>query len=329
MPRPEVIEQLFDLVDETSMIISSELKMNYLQAMCESCGNIMSQDVSQSVNEEIRQALEKQYSDLEELEFTQEEIRKALQLAILKGLKAERVTNAVMTPDSIALMVSYLISKFIPSAKEMTVADLTVGTGNFLTAILNQIDVEPQAIYGVDVDKDLLQIAYTLSDMQEHAVQFYQQSSLKPMLVEPLDLIVGDLPTGEVVDSSELVDLELSLVSKQVTYLPYLLIENHLKYLKPGGYAFYVIPNDLFSQKGSTEFHQMLTSQANIQALLQLPSSMFKSHELGKSLFIIQKNGEAIQPIKEVLVAQLPSFNDREKFGQTLNRIDNWIKLNK
>ncbi|RXD25017.1 class I SAM-dependent methyltransferase, partial [Acinetobacter baumannii] len=74
-------------------------------------------DVSQSVNEEIRQALEKQYSDLEELEFTQEEIRKALQLAILKGLKAERVTNAVMTPDSIALMVSYLISKFIPSAK--------------------------------------------------------------------------------------------------------------------------------------------------------------------------------------------------------------------
>lgn len=84
MPRPEVIEQLFDLVDETSMIISSELKMNYLQAMCESCGNIMSQDVSQSVNEEIRQALEKQYSDLEELEFTQEEIRKALQLAILK-----------------------------------------------------------------------------------------------------------------------------------------------------------------------------------------------------------------------------------------------------
>ena len=51
--------------------------------------------------------------------------------------------------------------------------------------------------------------------------------------------------------------------------------------------------------------------------------------QLGKSLFIIQKNGEAIQPIKEVLVAQLPSFNDREKFGQTLNRIDNWIKLNK
>ena len=56
---------------------------------------------------------------------------------------------------------------------------------------------------------------------------------------------------------------------------------------------------------------------------------MFKNHELGKSLFIIQKNGDTIKPINEVLVAQLPSFNDRDKFGQTLNRIDQWIKHNK
>ena len=51
MLRPEVIEQLFDLVDETSMIISSELKMNYLHAMCESCQNIMSQEINLSLND--------------------------------------------------------------------------------------------------------------------------------------------------------------------------------------------------------------------------------------------------------------------------------------
>ncbi len=328
MLRPEVIEQLFDLVDETSMVISSELKMSYLHAMCESCKNIMDQCVNQSVNEEVRQALKKQYAELEELEFTQEEIRKALQLAILKGLKAERLTNAVMTPDSIALMVGYLISKFIKNLNGLKMADFTVGTGNFLTAILNQLGVEPEVIYGVDQDHDLLQIAYTLSDMQEHPVHFYQQSSLKSMLVEPLDLIIGDLPT-DTLEAESLNDLDLTLVKKGCTYLPYLLIENHLNYLKPGGYAFYVIPNDLFSQSGSSDFHQLLTSKAHIQALLQLPDTMFKNHELGKSLFIIQKNGDTIKPINEVLVAQLPSFNDRDKFGQTLNRIDQWIKHNK
>ncbi len=328
MLRPEVIEQLFDLVDETSMIISSELKVSYLHAMCESCQNIMSQEINSSISQESKEALEKQYETLEGLEFTQEEIRKALQLAILKGLKSERLTNAMMTPDSIALILGYLISKFIKNFNGVRMADLTVGTGNLLTAVLNHLGTEPQEIYGVEVNNDLLKIAYTLSDMQEYAIQFYQQSSLKPLFIDPLDLIIGDLPEGQL-EQEEVNQLGLTLASQGVNYLPYLLIENHLNYLKPGGYAFYVIPNDLFSQPQSQVFHQLLTSKANIQALLQLPTSLFKQDELGKSLFIVQKNGENIQPVGEVLVAQLPNFNDPHQFNQMLTRIENWIKLNK
>ncbi|WP_235068869.1 class I SAM-dependent methyltransferase [Turicibacter sp. TJ11] len=328
MLRPEVIEQLFDLVDETSMIISSELKMSYLHAMCESCENIMSQEISQSISEESKETLQQQYAVLEGLEFTQEEIRKALQLAILKGLKSERLTNAIMTPDSIALILGYLISKFVKNFNEVRMADLTVGTGNLLTATLNHLQVEPQEIFGVEIDRDLLKIACTLSDMQEYAVQFYQQSSLKPLFIDPLDLIIGDLPEGQL-EEEEMNQLGLTLAQKGVNYLPYLLIENHLNYLKPGGYAFYVIPNDLFSQTHSQAFHQLLTSKANIQALLQLPTTLFKQDELGKSLFIIQKNGEHVKPVGEVLVAQLPNFNDAHQFNKMLTRIENWIKLNK
>ena len=328
MLRPEVIEQLFDLVDETSMIISSELKISYLHAMCESCQNIMSQEINQSISEASKESLQQQYAILEGLEFTQEEIRKALQLAILKGLKSERLTNAIMTPDSIALILGYLISKFIKNFNEVRMADLTVGTANLLTAILNHLQAEPQEIYGVEVDRDLLKIACTLSDMQEYAVQFYQQSSLKPLFIDPLDLIIGDLPEGQL-EKEEVNHLELTLAYQGVNYLPYLLIENHLNYLKPGGYAFYVIPNDLFSQPHSQVFHQLLTSKANIQALLQLPTTLFKQDELGKSLFIIQKNGEQVKQVGEVLVAQLPNFNDPHQFNKMLTRIENWIKLNK
>lgn len=328
MLRPEVIEQLFDLVDETSMIISSELKMNYLHAMCECCQNIMSQEINLSLNEESKEILKSHYAKLEGLEFTQEEIRKALQLAILKGLKSERVTNAVMTPDSIAMILGYLISKFMGDIKQAYMGDLTVGTANLLTAVLNHLGAEPQMVYGVDVDSDLLKIACTLSDMQEYEVQFYQQSSLKPLLVNPLDLIIGDLPEGHLA-KEELVNLDLTLSSQGVDYLPYLLIENHLNYLKPGGYGFYVIPNDLFSQSHSQDFHQLLKENATIQALLQLPMSLFKKDEVGKSLFIIQKHGEHVRPVNEVLVAQLPSFNDPHAFNQTLIRIENWMKMNK
>ena len=328
MLRPEVIEKLFDIIDETSMMINSEIQTGYLNAMCESCQNIITQNIRQTLEAETKEALQNQYKNLDELEFEQEEIRKALQLAVLKGLKSERMTNAAMTPDSIALIVGYLASKFIKDFKNASIADLTVGTGNFLTAVINQLDSQPESIYGVDINPELLQIAYTLSDMQEHEIQFYQQSSLKPMLIDPLDVIISDLPISQI-EEVDLNELDLVLARKGCTYLPYLLIENHLKYLKPGGYGFYIIPNDLFNQKQSTDFHQVVTTEANIQALLQLPISLFKSDDLGKSLFIIQKKGENVKPIDEVLVAQLPNLNDPSKFGTMLTRIENWIKLNK
>lgn len=310
MQRPEVIEKLFDIVDETSMMISAAGQMSYLQAICESCQNIISQTISQSA---IKEALWEQYDQLEGLEFAREEVRKALQLAILKGLKAEDLTNALMTPDSIALMVGYLISKFVRDLEKIRIADLTVGTGNFLTAVLNQLEGNPVAIYGVDIDANLLQIAYVLADMQEHAIQFFHQSSLESLLIDPLDVIISDLPRQNLEND----------------YLPYLLIENHLKYLKPGGYAFYVIPNDLFSQKGAKNFHQTLTSEANIQALLQLPDKLFKASELGKSLFVLQKQGDNVRNVQEILVTPLPNFSEPSKFKNILNKIEDWIQVNK
>ena len=326
--RPEVIEQLFDIVDETSIMISAEMQTGYLQGMVESCQNIISQEIRQNVNAQIKEVLQENYDILEELEFVQEEVRKALQLAILKGFKADRVANAAMTPDSIAFMVSYFLAKLMKDLKECRIGDFAVGTGNFLTAVLNQMGEQPQAIFGVDPDQDLLQVAYVLSDMQEHGIQFYQQSSLKPLFIDPLDAIICDLPVGDAQEGDLLgADLELARVGS--AYLPYLLMENHLRYLKPGGYGIYVIPNDLFNQPYSNEFHQLLTKSAHIQALIQLPASLFLTQEAGKSLFIFQKQGEGIQPIKEILIAQLPSFSDSLKVTKMLDRIENWILANK
>ena len=103
-------------------------------------------EINLSLNEESKEILKSHYAKLEGLEFTQEEIRKALQLAILKGLKSERVTNAVMTPDSIAMILGYLISKFMGDIKQAYMGDLTVGTANLLTAVLNHLGAEPQMV---------------------------------------------------------------------------------------------------------------------------------------------------------------------------------------
>ncbi len=323
--RAEVIEQLFDIIDETSMIIAAELKLTYLHAMCQSCQNIMAQTVEQTLPQEVMDTLTQQYEQIENLEFSQEEVRKALQLAILKGLKSERLTNEVMTPDSIAMMVSYLISKFMSQSESFKLADLTVGTANLLTAVLNQLETQPQKTYGVELETDLLQVASVLADMQEHEVQFYQQDSTRPLLIEPVEVIIGDLPVYQV----EAIANPLHLGKQGCAYAPYLMIENHLNYLVPGGYAFYVIPNDFFNQPHAKTLHAVLQKEAYIQAVLQLPTTMFKQEAQGKSILVLQKQGDAVKPVKEVLLSQLPSFNNPEKLLASLRQIESWLVLNK
>ena len=328
MLRPKIIEQLFDIVDETTMTLAAELQTGYLHGMIESCQNITSREIRQNLGADSKDLLQKNYDVLEELGFAQEEVRKALQLAVLKGLKADKVANAAMTPDSIAFMAGYVLSKFIKSIDGKRVGDLTVGTGNFLTAILNQLPGAADAVYGVDPDPDLIRIAYVLADMQEHSIQFYQQSSLGPLFIDPLDAIVSDLPIGSATEE-ELTGTELSLAAQGIDYLPHLLIENHLNYLKPGGYGLYVIPNNLFERDPQGIFHKFLTKNVHIQALLQLPSSLFQAAEEEKSLFVIQKKGPDVRPVPEVLIARLPRFTDQEKISRMLGRIEDWVLAHK
>ena len=325
MIRADVIETLFDSIDEMSLTLCANLKISYLHAVCQACHNIMSQTVKQSLPLEVIEHLTKQYELIESLEFSQEEVRKALQLAILKGLKAERLTNEVMTPDSIAMIISYLVAKFLGEKTSFKLADLTVGTANLLTAILNQLPTQPTHLYGVDLEHDLLQVAEVMADMQEYSVQFYQQDSIRPLLIDPVDIIVADLPVYHV----EAVANELTLASAGCGYAPYLMIENHLRYLVSGGYGFYIIPNDFFEQLHAKTLHAMLHEEAYIQALLQLPTSLFKNDVQGKSILVIQKKGQDVQPVKEVLLTQLPSFNAPDQLLNVLKQIENWLNENK
>jgi len=326
MIRHDVVENIFDMIDEMSLILAKELQIGYLEAMCDACENIVNAEIMQKVDEHLHVKLFEMCKKISEIEPQSEEVRKALQLAILKGLKSENLSLDTMTPDSIAMIIGYLGEKLILDLEMAAVADLTVGAGNLLTAVLNTFKKMPSSIYGADTDFGLIKIAKAMADMQDYEVQFFNQSSAQPLLMEPVDLIISDLPTSGIAGRE---DLDLDLVRAGCKYLPYLLIENHLCYLKPGGYAIYVVPNDLFSQSFSKEFHQIVSESAYIQMLLQLPESLFKDASLGKSLFVIRKKKTGLNAPSEALVVQLPPLNDPLKFSNTLTKVDDWIKINR
>ena len=319
------IETLYDIIDEMAMLLVEHANMHYLDALSAASTNIMAADVLQEVDTEVEIKLFSLGKQLSETEFEVEEIRKALQLSLLKGMKADHVPLDNITPDSIALLIGHLVSKLLTSLERLSLADFTCGTGNLLTAVLNTFNEAPTNIYGVDTDYQMLELAKMMADMQEHDAQLFHQSSTRPMVIGKVDVIIGDLPTEA---SMEAADISSTPHDAECNYLPYQLVENHLNYLIDGGYAIYVINNDFFSQESATKFHKVLTRTASIGMLLQLPESLFKDSSKQKSILVLRKHDEGRELVEQALVANLPDFGNVAEFRKMLTKIENWITNN-
>jgi len=324
--RHDVIENLYDIVDEMAMLLVEHGNLHYLDALCAASANIMAADVLQEVDEEIEIKLFQLGKQLNTTDFEVEEVRKALQLALLKGMKADHVPLDQITPDSIALIIGHLLAKLVTDVSRLTLADFTSGTGNLLTAVLNTFNSPPVAIYGVDIDHQMLELSKMMADMQDYDVQFFHQSSARMMAIPQVDVIIGDLPTEGYAQTA---DVNSKLALAGCNYLPYLLVENHLNYLADGGYGIYIIGNDFFSQEYASKFHEILTNTAEIGMLLQLPESLFKDSSKQKSIFVIRKHQEGQAHASEVLVGNFPDFSNIEEFRTMLTKLEKWITINK
>ena len=191
------VEQLFYEFDETTQILQEELSCTYLDALGETGENFFHGKVIQEEMSELtRKRLEKFYHQFSAEKYNKETIRKAYQLAILKGMKQNVQPNHQMTPDAVGIFVSYLVGKFMNTQKEFTILDPALGTGNLLFAILNQLPEKEISAYGVEIDETLLKLAYAGANMQEHSLQLFNQDSLEPLFIDPADVVVSDLPVG-------------------------------------------------------------------------------------------------------------------------------------
>jgi site-specific DNA-methyltransferase (adenine-specific) len=322
------VEKLFTIFNETAVILQEELSFTYLEALAETGENIFEGNILQEGLGELSQRrLEKKYDELNLEEFTNEEIRKAYQLVILKGMKESAQPNHQMTPDSVGILIGYLVYKFNKN-ESLHILDPAVGTGNLLTAVLNnQMNKQSSAI-GVDVDDLLIKLAYVNANLQQHPVQFYNQDSLEPLLVDPVDVVISDLPVGYYPDDLRAQDYKLK-ANEGHSYAHHLLMEQSVNHVKPGGYLFFVVPNGLFESKEASKLGEYFKENVIIQGFLQLPLNMFNNKSSAKSILILQKKGENVQPPKEALLVELPSLSSINAMEKILSQIGQWISENK
>ncbi len=322
------VEQLFTTFNVTADILKEELDCTYLEAVAETGENMFHGSVLQKdLGEFIIKRLEKAYGEISLEDYSKEEIRRSFQLAILKGMQVNIQQHHQMTPDSIGMFMGYLLNKFI-TKQSYSLLDPAVGTGNLLATVINQQESKSIFATGSEIDDVLIRLAYVSANLLGHDVELFNQDSLEPLLVDPVDAVVCDLPIGYYPVDERAKDFEVFAETGH-TYSHHLFIEQSGRHAKDGAYLFFVIPNELFESEQSGYLHKYIKNNMNVQGILQLPSSLFKNKNAAKSILILQKKGEGIKPPKHALLAELPSLSDSGAMRRILDKMDEWFKENK
>ncbi|GAA0600732.1 class I SAM-dependent methyltransferase [Virgibacillus siamensis] len=320
------VENLFEWIDQTTELIQQYDNAPYLDCLTGTLSTLFYRDIPEETDKELSQKLTDELEGAELESYTNTEIRKAVQLAILKGMKGSTQQQHLMTPETVALFTGYLAEKLTKGRENMRVFDPASGTGNLLTIVLEHLG-NVSSVYAGEVDPTLIELAVLNANLQRKEIEFFHQDSLRPFLLDPVDLIVADLPVGYYPDDVRANEFELK-ASAGHSYSHHLFIEQSMNYTKEAGYLILVIPDFLFDSDQSDQLYAFIHEYAHIIGVIRLPKSAFKSEKNTKSILILQKNGEGVSAPKQPLLANLPSFNNTDAMNDILGQINTWFSEN-
>ncbi|MCM3757479.1 class I SAM-dependent methyltransferase [Sporosarcina aquimarina] len=300
-------EQLFTYLDEAA----SKDESLYLEQLIVACQNWVEGKASPELQGDV----------------TKEEIRRGLQLAILKGMRQNVQPHHQMTPDAIGMLIARISSFLLPQKEVVELLDPAAGTGNLLLTVMNTLEVPASAV-AVEIDELLARLIVAGADLMEQPIRIYVQDALRPLLVDPVDLAVCDLPVGYYPDDENALNFEM-MPAEGHAYAHHLFIEQTIHHLKPEGYGIFVVPSSLFESAQSGELHTYLKKHTMIRAVLQLPQTLFKNAAQSKSLLILQKPSEQAMPTPDVLLATVPDMTDKQAMISFFNKMEDWAKENK
>lgn len=278
----------------------------YLEAIIEACGQWIAGEAGPSVSESV----------------VKEDIRRGIQLAILKGMKQNAQPHHQMTPDSIGMLIGHIASKLAVDEHNLTLLDPAAGTGNLLYTVMNAIGNNVSAT-AVEIDDVLVRLSAVVAELLEHPVTFYVQDALRPLLVDPVDITVCDLPVGFYPDDENGLNYAL-MPAEGHAYAHHLFIEQSMNHTKPGGHGLFIVPANLFDSEQSPLLHPFLKKQTIIRAVIQLPDSLFKSITHAKSILVLQKRSSDIVATPDVMLAKVPNMTDKRAMALFLQKIDMW-----
>lgn len=308
----EKIEQAYTLLLENVQEIQNDLLTSFYDALIEQNGSYLDGDIEL---DSVRQNNEK----LKALKLSKEEWRRAYQFLLMKAAQTEPLqANHQFTPDSIGFILTFLIDQ-LSKKEHIDILEIGSGMGNLAETILNNTQKNVDYL-GLELDDLLIDISASIADVMDAKVSFVQGDAVRPQVLKESDVIISDLPVGFYPDDSIAARYEVASTQDH-TYAHHLLMEQSLKYLKSGGYAIFLAPNDLLTSSQSDLLKKWLQKHAQIVAMIVLPESLFGNAAYAKTIFVLKKQDEqAVQPFVYAL-SDLQNQADLLTFSE---KFQNW-----
>lgn len=310
----EKIEQAYTLLLENVQEIQNDLLTSFYDALIEQNGSYLDGDIEL---DSVRQNNEK----LKALKLSKEEWRRAYQFLLMKAAQTEPLqANHQFTPDSIGFILTFLIDQ-LSKKEHIDILEIGSGMGNLAETILNNTQKNVDYL-GLELDDLLIDISASIADVMDAKVSFVQGDAVRPQVLKESDVIISDLPVGFYPDDSIAARYEVASTQEH-TYAHHLLMEQSLKYLKSGGYAIFLAPNDLLTSSQSDLLKTWLQKHAQIVAMIALPEALFGNAAYAKTIFVLKKQEEqAVQPFVYAL-SDLQDQNDLLEFSE---KFQNWSR---
>ena len=310
----EKIEKAYGYLLENTQTIQNDLQTNFYDALVEQNAIYLDGQTELTLVKENNQRLK-------DLNLNKEEWRRSFQYLLMKAAQTEPLqANHQFTPDGIGFLLVFLMDQ-LASSDKVDVLEIGSGTGNLAQTLMNNCQRSLDYL-GLEIDDLLIDLAASMAEVMKADVNFAQGDAVRPQVLKESDVIISDLPVGYYPDDA--IASRYQVASPQGhTYAHHLLIEQSLKYLKPGGVAIFLAPNDLLTSEQSPLLKKWMQDHAQVLAMVTLPENLFRSANLAKTIFVLRKQEEAVvQPF----VYPLTDLQDQEDLMKFRESFQNWNK---
>ena len=310
----EKIEKAYGYLLENTQTIQNDLQTNFYDALVEQNAIYLDGQTELTLVKGNNQRLK-------DLNLNKEEWRRSFQYLLMKAAQTEPLqANHQFTPDGIGFLLVFLVDQ-LASSDKVDVLEIGSGTGNLAQTLMNNCQRSLDYL-GLEIDDLLIDLAASMAEVMKADVNFAQGDAIRPQVLKESDVIISDLPVGYYPDDA--IASRYQVASPQGhTYAHHLLIEQSLKYLKPGGVAIFLAPNDLLTSEQSPLLKQWMQDHAQVLAMVTLPENLFRSANLAKTIFVFRKQEEAVvQPF----VYPLTDLQDQEDLMKFRESFQNWNK---